>query len=345
MQQKILDFISSFPVDVRYDNMTKAFSKKVFHAFGEYLIQEKIPFALFFIDFDTFKKVNDNLGHSVGDQALIDCVRMLKSCILDIGFLFRNGGDEFAIITPNVQDRQRVWDIAHMYSEYVRNNHFSYLKSVFPQGTMTLTSGIVLYPFDGIDMESLLSLADKALYRGKQKGKNCYIIYDRQMHANITVSNKQNNIRPSDMVQSIFKAFQKENDSILALKDLCQSFGKIYANSLIAYQDDRQSHILFHDEAEKEFSFIPLTEEEINLPNEDKKMVYKRNIMNDISQSSLLRKMELMHIRTFLAYKLVSPEKKDGYFIIMARRDKVWSEEERGFYLTATLLFSTLNLK
>ncbi len=345
MQQKILDFISSYPVDVRYDNMTKAFSKKVFYTFGDYLIQEKIPFALFFIDFDTFKKVNDNLGHSVGDQALIDCVRMLKTNILDFGFLFRIGGDEFAIVTPNVQDRQRVWDIAHTYSEYVRNSHFSYLKPVFPEGNITLTSGIVRYPFDGVDMQSLLSWADKALYRGKQKGKNCFIIYDKQMHANITVSNKQNNIRPSDMILCVFKAFQKEKDSILALGNLSQSFGKIYANSLIVYQDDTRSQILYRDEAERDVSFIPLTEEEINLPTEGIKMVYKKNIMNDISQSSLLRKMELMHIRTFLAYKIVSPEKKDSYFIIMARRDKVWSEEERGYYLTACLLFSTLNLK
>ncbi len=345
MQQKILDFISSFPVDVRYDNMTKAFSKKVFYAFGDFLIQEKVPFALFYIDFDTFKKVNDRLGHSVGDQALIDCVRMLKSCIQEFGFLFRIGGDEFIIITPNVQDRQRIWDIAHTYSEYVRNHHFDYLKSVFPQGNITLTTGIVRYPFDGTDMQSLLSLADKALYRGKQKGKNCYIIYDRQMHANITVSNRQNNIRPSDMVLSIFKAFQNEKDNILALGNLSRTFGKIYANSLIVYQDDSRSEVLYQDRQEKEVTFIPLTEEEINLPVEGKKMVYKKNISNDASQSSLLRKMGLMHIRTFLAYKLVSPEKKDGYFIIMARRDKVWSEEEAGYYLTASLLFSTLNLK
>jgi len=114
------------------------------------------------IDVDDFKPINDRFGHQMGDEVLIE----VASCLSHGSRAFRLGGDEFALIIPGygeAEGRAIVEDVL------VRIAGADY-----PHGELvTASAGIVTYPTQGVDRAQLLRLADSALYRAKDDGKNC----------------------------------------------------------------------------------------------------------------------------------------------------------------------------
>ncbi len=135
--------------------------------------------TMFMIDIDYFKNINDNFGHVFGDQVIIAVSQTLKS-ISKKAQVGRLGGDEFAIFLEDNLDRDGVKNIArlirYLLDKIIINGE------IFP---VTATIGISQYPKDGKTFEELYNCCDKALYRGKQKGRDCHIIYNSTLHGNI----------------------------------------------------------------------------------------------------------------------------------------------------------------
>lgn len=126
--------------------------------------------ALLFVDLDGFKKINDSLGHLVGDQVLQAVAGILGSCVRTTDTVCRHGGDEFAILLAEIDEREdaaRVAEkvLAAFATPLVVDGH-----SVRVTGSI----GIGVYPDDGADMESLLQQADSAMYRARQGGRDNY---------------------------------------------------------------------------------------------------------------------------------------------------------------------------
>ncbi|NES72502.1 MAG: diguanylate cyclase, partial [Okeania sp. SIO2D1] len=126
--------------------------------------------ALMFLDLDLFKEVNDTFGHSVGDLLLQSVTKRLVACLREIDLIARWGGDEFAIILPQIHYRQNASEIAKrlievLQPEFILEGHCL---------RVTISIGIALYPEDGLDSSTLLRCADKALYNAKKSGRNNY---------------------------------------------------------------------------------------------------------------------------------------------------------------------------
>ncbi|NER04147.1 MAG: diguanylate cyclase [Okeania sp. SIO3C4] len=126
--------------------------------------------ALMFLDLDLFKEVNDKFGHSVGDLLLQSVTQRLVSCLREVDLIARWGGDEFAVVLPQIQCRKNTSDIAQrlieaLQPEFILEGHS--LK-------VTASIGIALYPDDGLDSDTLLRSADRALYNAKKSGRNNY---------------------------------------------------------------------------------------------------------------------------------------------------------------------------
>jgi len=135
--------------------------------------------ALFFIDLDRFKTINDSLGHHAGDQLLRSVSRRLKHFARKGDTIARLGGDEFTIIIEGVKDSEDAAVVAEkiidlMAPPFKLDGH----KIVVPPSI-----GITLFPNDASDMRSLLKNADTAMYRAKEKGGNCYQFYTSDMNA------------------------------------------------------------------------------------------------------------------------------------------------------------------
>lgn len=126
--------------------------------------------ALFFLDLDHFKNVNDNLGHDFGDLLLVDVARRLTMCVRESDTVARMGGDEFLVLLEEVDSIEMVEITAEricqeLTQELERENY---------RQRISASIGISLFPDDGKNGQELLRAADQAMYQAKGKGKATY---------------------------------------------------------------------------------------------------------------------------------------------------------------------------
>ncbi|MBA4190717.1 MAG: hypothetical protein C0467_22255 [Planctomycetaceae bacterium] len=133
--------------------------------------------ALFFLDLDRFKNVNDTLGHPVGDELLRGVASRLRGVIRESDTVARLGGDEFAILVP---DLNRLEDAAAVARKVV-----AALAAPFHIGTQEIHTsgslGITMFPTDAIELEGLFRNADLALYQAKRGGRNRLCFFSEEM--------------------------------------------------------------------------------------------------------------------------------------------------------------------
>lgn len=145
-------------------------------------------FAIMFLDLDHFKEINDTLGHNIGDTLLIEVSIRLRSLMREVDMITRLGGDEFIIImpeTPMLGAEQVAKKLLEVISTpYYIDSH---------ELNITVSIGIALYPFDGLDFETLSKNADTAMYQAKAKGRNQYCFFTEDMQTkslyNLQLSN------------------------------------------------------------------------------------------------------------------------------------------------------------
>lgn len=134
--------------------------------------------AVMFLDLDRFKNVNDTLGHSVGDELLIQVAARLKSCVRDYDTVARLGGDEFVVIL-------RGHDIASDAAIVAKKINL-HLSQPFLIGTRTLRTstsiGIALYPDNAAHIDDLMKNADTAMYFAKSEGGNIFCFFSSAMN-------------------------------------------------------------------------------------------------------------------------------------------------------------------
>ncbi|MBM2832858.1 MAG: hypothetical protein HW406_19 [Candidatus Brocadiaceae bacterium] len=143
--------------------------------------RNKEKLAVMFVDLDQFKKINDTLGHGVGDQLLQCIATRLKSCTREVDTVSRFGGDEFTVILPKIGKPGDAEKIARKIIEVVRRPVTIGTREII----ITTSIGIAVYPDNGEDVETLIYQADAAMYLAKEAGKNNY-----QFSGNIKLGNK-----------------------------------------------------------------------------------------------------------------------------------------------------------
>lgn len=231
------EFDSNDILDDVLDSLTKVISRKHTISYIENLIANKVPFAMGMIDLDNFKLINDNYGHNTGDEVLAKLGELLKKYVSNKGIVGRFGGDEFIIIYLGENSYNKIYDfIKEMYGDdkVVRRTYCLSSTEPFITGTV----GIASYPNDADKYDDLFKKMDKALYRGKLKGRNCYIVYVDEKHKDIDVT-KAMKVPSYVVYNDIAVALEsnKELDEKLAqaLKYACDAL-KISGASLI-YND------------------------------------------------------------------------------------------------------------
>lgn len=135
--------------------------------------------AIFFIDLDRFKIVNDSLGHEAGDQLLQEIARRFKQSLRAVDVVARLGGDEFVIYIESFNELNQVTNVAH-------NILSAAIKPMVLMGEecrVTASIGISLYPTDGQDEQSLMKNADIAMYFAKEEGKNNFQFYSKNIQS------------------------------------------------------------------------------------------------------------------------------------------------------------------
>ncbi len=140
--------------------------------------RDKEELAVIFLDLDHFKRVNDSLGHSVGDDLLCEVARRLDSVVRRVDTLARLGGDEFIFAMPGFHSAAAA-DVARRLIDV--------FSRPFEVGghelTVTPSLGISIFPHDGYDLETLLRNADTAMYQAKEIGRNAFRFYSSEMNS------------------------------------------------------------------------------------------------------------------------------------------------------------------
>lgn len=177
------EFFQERDLTYAYDSLTGVFNRETTFQFVDSLLERRIPFSMLICDLDNFKYVNDTYGHIIGDKVLCKCSGNIKQITKEYGVVGRFGGDEFIVVVPRVIEYDNIWKICHDVQFSTSDLKIKELHG----SRISLTSGISRYPTDGEDLKTLMEKSDKALYRGKQKGRNCFIIYLPEKHANIQI--------------------------------------------------------------------------------------------------------------------------------------------------------------
>lgn len=158
------------------DELTGAYNRKYLFSYLDHEIKKIKRYggklSILFVDLDNFKIVNDLMGHLEGDRILVEFVKLIKSNLRESDIITRYGGDEFVIVLPHTP-AENAASVAQRILDSLKSKEQS-LKMV------SCSIGIVEIPTHGLDFETILSKADKALYRAKRLGKARYIIYSEE---------------------------------------------------------------------------------------------------------------------------------------------------------------------
>ncbi len=139
--------------------------------------------AVLFVDLDNFKSINDTLGHEVGDELLIQVADRLRASTRKEDTIGRLGGDEFTVLTENIEAFEEVPGVTAERILEVLAAPFD-LKG--HEVLVSASVGIALHPKDGRDVATLLKNADAAMYRAKESGKNNFHFFTEEMNVHAT---------------------------------------------------------------------------------------------------------------------------------------------------------------
>lgn len=171
-----------------YDKLTGLPNRRMFLDHLNQLIRfshhNNQSFALFFMDLDNFKYINDSLGHEAGDELLTQIAAKLKEIFRSSDMVTRLGGDEFTVIIENTKESDQ-FDVTQLAQKLLDQLAKSPIVIGGRNFTVNTSIGIAKFPENGLDSDTLLRNADTAMYSAKKSGKNRYALFSEDMNSDL----------------------------------------------------------------------------------------------------------------------------------------------------------------
>ena len=232
-----------------YDNLTKLpnrvlLTDRMNQAISQ--VQRLNTFmATCFLDLDGFKEINDTYGHEAGDRFLIEMTSRFKSILREGDTIARIGGDEFVLILVGLKEDEEYRFALHRLQKVIS-------QPVNIKGDLvkvTASIGVTLYPHDNQDADTLLRNADQAMYEAKQKGKNCYVLFDHKhsiiaTEQNIKIKSIRNALNNNELVLYYQPKIEFSSGNVVGVEALIRwehpSQGLIPPNSFLPFIENNQ---------------------------------------------------------------------------------------------------------
>lgn len=164
---KLADAKAKFEKQAMYDSLTNIHNRRYFFTSGEAIflktVRKKLPVAVCMMDIDNFKIINDTYGHTVGDEVIINVTETINRHLRKSDLFARYGGEEFCVLLEDISKEHVVELFEKIRTELEKNNLTHKVK-------FTLSFGIAYGEFDSL--QEAITLADTALYKSKENGKN-----------------------------------------------------------------------------------------------------------------------------------------------------------------------------
>ncbi len=303
------------------DPLTGLVSRGYILKFAQWLIGHGVPFSFAMMDLDNFKFINDTYGHHIGDGVLKKVAEDLAAVLDGIGLAGRFGGDEMLIVNLRdlTYDAAKAF-LAEVYEgKVLRKNIRVEEYSPF----ITATVGCAIYPVDAGDYDGLFDLIDKTLYRGKNKGRNCHIIYVAEKHKDIVI----HQIARRGMYTA-FSRMIRQFEPVPGLMNKLHSVTPLLMEEL-------QISDLYYAGKQKILRAVrngelaePVSDIDRLLQGDD---LFSDNSLDKIRFRSpeLYRVLEKMEIETVCVVRIGRDTETDGYLICAEPRNRrIWQEAE-----------------
>ena len=341
---KDVPFINEQDIQYAYDGLTKVLNREMITSYVDYLIEKKMPFSVLLSDIDNFKFVNDTYGHMMGDHVLYEVAQTIQESIGENGVIGRYGGDEFMIVLPEINEYKEVWEVCHKLNKDMSSIMKDKLKSM-GGSSITITTGVSRYPIDGKNYNTLVDTADKALYRGKYKGRNCFIIYLAEKHANIVLKKEgEANFKSMDMHAKVFELLTFDKSMKKNIKSLLQYLSSHFMIDHVCVQSNKDIELsAIHSLSKnKDFKFI-----DNKLYNDIANTiglfyVNVRHILSQIRQDKLFESLVEQNINSALSCSIEAYGKVYGVLRADMTSKRVWQSAEMDLFITAARLIGIL---
>ncbi len=315
--------------------------------------------AMFIIDIDDFKLINDNLGHQFGDLVLQEVGTNIKACFRSHDIVGRLGGDEFIVLLKNISDINLVTQKAEKLIDIFKNMLFGENNMYKISGSV----GIAMFPYDGENFIELYKATDKALYRSKTQGKDCYTIYSAEFNEgtmkNLTLLDSAhrsaNTYFDVDLISSTFNMLYETKNLDITINIVLQNLGK-------RFDVDRSYVFETHDDGISynntyEWCKPGITPEINNLKNVTAEEL--SDFFNCATDDGVFFSNDLSILKAEGAYELMANQgilsflhaqtRKDNYVSMFLGFDdctthRVWSEKEVNTIKYISKLLSTFLL-
>jgi diguanylate cyclase (GGDEF)-like protein len=234
--------------DASHDSLTGLPNRNLFMDRMEHAIQysKRHPnylFAIFFIDLDRFKMINDSHGHNVGDLFLQAIAKILQSCLRSIDTVARLGGDEFTILIDDIKNVNEALIVADRIFNKFLSPVIINGDAIFPSASI----GIVVITPDYENCVDLLRDADIAMYRAKSLGKGRYTLFDQQMY--------EQTLRLTQLESELHYALEHQEFELYYQPIVCLETEKLSGfEALIRWKNPKRGFI-------SPIEFIPLAED------------------------------------------------------------------------------------
>lgn len=228
-----------------YDPLTALANRRSFNYNLDQILRsvqrERQLYALFYLDLDNFKYINDSLGHDVGDELLSNVSTRLKQCLRADDFIARLGGDEFAVLARG--GTREVTELAQRILQRLNQPVEISGQSL----VISCSIGIAFARIDGSDASTLQKNADLALYKAKEQGRNNFQFFSPELHA-LSMYRMR-------MVMELRQAYEKDEFFLQYQPKYNLATGELCAmEALIRWSHDKEGVVGPDD-------FIPLAEE------------------------------------------------------------------------------------
>lgn len=331
---KKMDFFRNLKSEEVFENvldaLTKVVTRKYIIRYINYLIENEVPFSMAMIDIDNFKLINDNYGHVAGDQALVQLAELLMKYVGDDGVVGRYGGDEFIVVYLKDNTYQGVYQFLYnMYGEDAVLRKTLVLDNLTP--FITGTIGAASYPLDALSYDDLFIKVDKALYRGKMKGRNCFIVYVDAKHKDIDTTKivKEPLVKTFYNIAQILDNYPTVNQ---AMDSILEYIKMVLNNTDIAYIDTNY-HLHCNG---KDYNL----NDELNLGNiegllDGYGIFESNNLMYIKSKSEVLYNIcSKEKILSILISRVRANWQTLGYLVLTERNiERIWQEEDMALVL------------
>ncbi len=310
------------------DELTSVYERKVIEDYAEELIKENRKFILALIDIDNFKYINDGYGHHFGDKVLMVVARTLKSVIGNSGILGRYGGDEFIAVFEDISEYDDAWSLMFKVLSCPDQIDDESVKAL----GVTLTIGMSRFDKDAKTLGDLFDLADKALYRGKMKGRNCFIIYLPEKHANIDLKTQRDKITSAQYLNvKLFKSLTASQNMAAGIREAFNYFGSYFMLDHMCIQANDEFYFNYYHPLCNNRDLKPINSKFIDeVTNHYTHISVRNTITQDEDKNNKLVQALIMQ-KVYSAYfcEITAFDKKFGYLrvdITGNERGRIWQD-------------------